>query len=298
MPVLNQYLGEILALLCAVVWALAVVFFKKSGESVHPLALNLFKNLLAFLLFIPTFALFGESLFRSVPFNEYAIIFLSGVLGLGAGDTLFFASLNRIGAGLNSIVSCMYSPFIITLAVVFLREKLTLLQAAGAVLIVLAVLVATLEKGKGKVRAKDVTVGIILGILSTSATAAGVIVIKPLLERSPLLWITEVRLAAGIISLLVIFVLYPSRLSLFSGFRNVRNWGYPVAGAFLGAYIAMLIWLGGMKYTKASIASALNQTSTLFVFIFAALILKEKMSIRRIIGIVFAFAGVLLVSLR
>ena len=41
------YFGEAMALLSAIVWALAVILFKKSGEVVHPVGLNLSKNALA-----------------------------------------------------------------------------------------------------------------------------------------------------------------------------------------------------------------------------------------------------------
>jgi len=58
----------------------------------------------------------------------------------------------------------------------------------------------------------------------------------------------------------------------------------------------MVLWLAGMKYTQASIASALNQMSNVFIFIFAALLLKEKLTVFRIIGIVLGFIGSLLVT--
>jgi drug/metabolite transporter (DMT)-like permease len=57
----------------------------------------------------------------------------------------------------------------------------------------------------------------------------------------------------------------------------------------------MLIWLAGMKYAKVSIASALNQTSTIFVLLFAALILKERITLRKVAAIILAVAGAILV---
>ena len=62
------YIGEILSLLTAVFWAVAVILFKKSGETVHPLGLNLFKNALGFLLILITLGVFKEALFHPVPF--------------------------------------------------------------------------------------------------------------------------------------------------------------------------------------------------------------------------------------
>jgi drug/metabolite transporter (DMT)-like permease len=67
-------------------------------------------------------------------------------------------------------------------------------------------------------------------------------------------------------------------------------------GAILGNYFAMLTWMGGIKFTYASIATAINQTSVIFVFIFAAIFLKEKMTLRRFIGMLMAFSGVIMVT--
>ncbi len=36
--------GEVWALLAALIWSVAVILFKRTGEEVPPLALNLFKN--------------------------------------------------------------------------------------------------------------------------------------------------------------------------------------------------------------------------------------------------------------
>jgi drug/metabolite transporter (DMT)-like permease len=51
-----------------------------------------------------------------------------------------------------------------------------------------------------------------------------------------------------------------------------------------------------MKYTQASIAAALNQTANVFIFIFAALLLREPITRRRTLGIVLGFTGAVLVS--
>ena len=111
METINAHLGEATALLTAIIWALAVIMFKKSGEEVHPVGLNLFKVIMAGVLLVPTALLFGENLLRPAPIEDYLLLLLSGVLGIGIADTLFFKSLNALGAGLSAIVDCLYSPF-------------------------------------------------------------------------------------------------------------------------------------------------------------------------------------------
>jgi len=289
------YLGQSLALLTAIVWACAVILFKRSGETVHPIALNLFKNILALVLFLPTLWIFGETLFRPAPAGEYLLLIFSGILGIGVGDTLFFKSLNRVGAGLWAIIACMYSPFIITLSVLFLHESLTLFQVIGAGIIISAVLLTLRFRRGEKKNRTDLLWGILWGVVATAATASGVVMIKPLLERSPLLWALEIRLIGGIFSLVVITIVHPSGRKFISTLFQAQNRFQTVSGSFIGAYLAMLFWLAGMKYTQASVASALHQTSTLFVLLFASLFLKEPFTLRRLFTVMLAICGAFLV---
>jgi drug/metabolite transporter (DMT)-like permease len=120
--------------------------------------------------------------------------------------------------------------------------------------------------------------------------------IKPLLERSPLLWATELRVIGGVAALAVILVFHRRRRAIVSSVVSTRGWHYMLGGSFVGAYLAMVLWLAGMKYALASVASALNQTANVFIFIFAALLLREAITRRRTLGIVLGFAGAILVS--
>jgi drug/metabolite transporter (DMT)-like permease len=126
--------------------------------------------------------------------------------------------------------------------------------------------------------------------------AAGIVMAKPVLERSPLVWAMEWRLMGGIFALLVVLLVRRDRRAILATLRGTRHWGYVLGGSWFGAYAAMFLWLGGMKYTQASTAAALNQTSNIFVFIFAALFLREPITLPRTIGIVLGVAGAYLVT--
>ena len=130
MPAFSNF-GETLALITAIVWSISVILFKKSGETVRPLGLNLFKNTLTLLLVPPTMLVLGESLFAPAPLMDYVLLLFSGVLGIGIADTLFFWSLNLLGAARSAIVDCLYSPVIILLSIFWLDERLTITQAAA-----------------------------------------------------------------------------------------------------------------------------------------------------------------------
>jgi drug/metabolite transporter (DMT)-like permease len=57
----------------------------------------------------------------------------------------------------------------------------------------------------------------------------------------------------------------------------------------------MSSWIIGMSLTKASTASILNQTATIFILIFAYIFLDEPFTKRRVIAILIAMAGAYLV---
>lgn len=296
MPSVSSHLGEFMALSTAVTWAVAVVLFKKSGEIVHPVGLNLFKNVLATLLFLPTMWLWGEALLRPVPIGDYLLVLVSGALGIGIADTLFFKCLNTLGASLTAIIDCLYSPFTIGLSMLWLGESLSTWQLVGAILVVSAVLTVTRGKNSHGGDRRTILLGVLWGVLSVAAMAVGIVMVKPLLDRSPLLWVTEVRLLGGVAVLLAVLLFHPSRRNIVRSIVSRQRWIYTLSGSFIGAYVSMILWLAGMKYTQVSVAAVLNQTNNVFIFILAALFLREKTTILRVIGIVLGVGGTILVT--
>jgi len=294
---INSRLGEILALLTAITWASAVVLFKKSGEKVHPIGLNQFKNILAILLLVPTMLLMSRSLLPAVATMDYLILLASGALGIGIADTMFFHSLNLLGAGRSSIVDCLYSPFIIGLSILWLEESLNVIQGIGALLIISAVLAITGERDEQSIGRRPLFLGVMWGVLAMAAMAVGIVMAKPVLDRSELLWVTLTRLIGGVVVLFIFLSVHPRRKAILGSIITSSHRTYTFAGSFIGGYLSMIIWLAGMKFTQASTAAALNQTSNIFIFIFAALFLKERITLIRFGAISLGIIGALLVGL-
>ena len=104
------------------------------------------------------------------------------------------------------------------------------------------------------------------------------------------------RMVGGLISLAVILYFYPGRRKILYSLTKLGNMKYMLPGSILGAYISLILWLGGMKYAQISVAAALNQTSNVFIFLFAALFLKEAITTRKTAAIIMALAGVFMVT--
>ena len=296
MAAILAHQGEFYALLCGVFWGMAVCLFRKSGEAMPPMSLNLFKNALGVVLFGVTMLAFGQRLIIDAPAIDYLLTILSGVIGMTVADNLFFASLNRIGAGVWAVVDCLYTPSVIVLAFTFLGESLDATDLVGAAIIIAAVLLASLDVRRLRAATKEhAAVGILQGVGGIVLMAVGGVMIKPVLARQPLLWVTQVRLVAGTLSLAVVMLLRRDRRRLFEGMWPKRGLRYAVLGTFFGTYLTALTWMAGMKFTLISIAAILNQLSVLFIFLFASVFLREPLTRRKVVAVVVAFLGVLLV---
>jgi drug/metabolite transporter (DMT)-like permease len=292
--------GEFYSALCALLWAFAVILFRKSGERVAPVALNLFKDSFGLGMFLVTMPIIGVAL---VPdertWGDWLTLLLSGAIGIGIADSLFFASLNRLGAGRSAIVDCLYSPFIILCSVIYLAEPLGINLFLAIGLMVGAIIVGSWQPEKAATASelRGLRIGVALGILSMLFMAVGIVVAKPVLNVSNPWWSTSVRLMGGVGFLAIQGLLPRYRGEVVRCFRPSRIWLVTVPAAVVGVYLAMLFWIMGMTYTETTTASVLNQLSTIFVLILATLFLKEALTWRKVVAIAMGFAGGIIVVL-
>jgi drug/metabolite transporter (DMT)-like permease len=79
-------------------------------------------------------------------------------------------------------------------------------------------------------------------------------------------------------------------------FTPSRLWQTSIPSAVIGSYLAMVVWIAGMKYASAGVSGILNQTSTLLIPVLAAFFLREKLTARKVVGVLLGFAGALLAT--
>lgn len=288
-------MGEFYALACALVWAFAVVFFRRSGETMPPLALNLFRVGFSSALFVVTLLVAGKDLLPPAPARDYALLLGSGVVAIALSDTLFHAALNRVGAGINAVVDTLYSPFTAFGAFAFLGERLDAWQVAGMVLVIGSVVVATRMDPPAGTSRRTMVSGILLGVASMASLACGVVMAKPVLAGADVVWATAVRQVGALAVLLPAAVLLPGRRERRQALRPGPGWKHAIPGTVLGSYVALMLWIAGMKHTAVGKAAVLNQTSTIYTLVLASLLLGEKFTRRTAVSAALALAGVLLV---
>ncbi len=291
-------MGEFFALACAIVWAVAVIFIKRSGETYSPFALNLFRVGVSSVLLVATTLAAGQGLYRAdVPLHVYLTLFVSGVIAIGLADTMFHKGLNIIGAGVSAIIDCLYSPLVVAFAFLLLGERLSVLHMLSMVLILGGVLLASrIEPPEGQDRRTQVR-GVMWAVGSMVALSFGVVIAKSVLDDVPILWATTVRQLGALAFMVPVALLSPKRRKYLNAFKPSRDWRFALPATIFGSYFSLLFWLAGMKYTDAGIAAILNQTSTIFVLVLASIFLHEAFTRRKFVAATLAICGILLVTL-
>jgi drug/metabolite transporter (DMT)-like permease len=293
----RDLMGEVYALAAAVVWAMAVMFLRKSGESVTPFGLNLFRVGITTPLLALSVLAAGQAFVQEVPVKDYLILAGSGIIAIAVSDTLLHHSINLIGAGLAAIAWSVYAPVVTLMAFILIDEKLGPWQFGGMALVITAVIAAARHKPPEGTARRQIVLGVIWGVLAMVAVGFGIVIAKPVLLRTPVLWATAVRQAGSLVVIAVVAAVSPQRKRLFSVFRPSRSWRFSVTAALLGSYCSLLLWVAGFKYALSGVAAILNQTSTIFILLLASVFLREPITKRKAAASALAIAGILMVTL-
>ena len=292
-------IGEILSLGSAIIWGFSVSLFKIIGNTISPYILNPVKNTIGTILFLLTCFIVGNNYYiYPLSIYEYLLIALSGVIGITIADVLFLQSLNILGTSRSSIINTIYSPMVILLAYFILGEQLRAIHFLGGGLIIGSIIYLSANPEKKTVG--NLTRGLVLGVIAYTLMALGIVIIKPILTRCAdsgytQLWIILYRLIPGTLLSYVTMSVMLSKTEIKKQLLNKKMWPVILLGSFLGTYVGFAMWIVGMAKTSASIASILNQTSTIFIAFFGWLILKEKFSRKMIVCFMVALLGAFII---
>jgi drug/metabolite transporter (DMT)-like permease len=287
--------GEFFSIACAAVWALAVVLFRRSGETLPAFELNLFKNLLGTLLMAITLVVLGQTAMPAFTPAEWLIVLASGVIGIALADTWYLRALNLMGAARTGITASLFSPFVVILSAIFLGERLQGWQFAGFALVLAGIVLVTWRSQRIDVSARAIRLGVFFGAGAVLMMAVGIVMVKPILEGEHFFATAGLRLAAGSLAMLGFVTATRTWPTVIARYRQPQPWPTIVFASFLASYFAMLLWLGGYRLAPASIASVLNETAAAFIVLFAWWMLSEPLSLRRLAGLGLTFSGVVLI---
>ncbi|MBD2108015.1 DMT family transporter [Nodosilinea sp. FACHB-13] len=284
--------GELAALMAAFLWAVATVVFGRLGKSLSPLVLNLAKGAIALVLLSLTLVLIGQSA-AGLDRQAVSILALSGVIGIGLGDTAYFAAINHLGPRRALLLETLAPPLAALLALVFLQETLSGRAWLGIGLTLAGVVWVIAERAPGAAPGRADYRGVLYGVLAALGQATGAVMSRAVLadtEVAPM-WSSLLRLGGGFIIIVGILRWQGLVVEQLRPLRSPKLLAGVALAAGFGTYLAIYLQQMALKYTATGVAQALTSTSPLFVLPLAA-VLGDRVSLRAVVGAVVALAGI------
>jgi len=237
-------------------------------------------TLFMLIMLIPQYRILLKSFKESLKALFYGMILYS------SSGILYFISSQSIGTGLSMVVFFIYPAIVMLFNVIFYKAKISKIYyfAFSMILIGMVLLVDTHKF------MLDVF-GIVLGILSAILYAFYIIASKDLNISSTL---STFMVSLGCMLTCLISALIDSSFYIPSGFNN---WVDISSMALICTAFPILFLLEGLKYISSEKASILSVLEPVFVVILGIILLNEKVTGIRIIGIVIILSGALMTLL-
>lgn len=219
-------------------------------------------------------------------------LILSGIIGIGLGDTFFFQALNRIGDSQAILVAETLAPIFTALfAMAWINEWLTWQQWVGVALVLVSVDVIIKLQKRSETGLFSLS-GYIFAALAAICQAVGAVVSRDILTSTGIdaANASFYRLMGGLAAIVILMLVMKRR---FKPTKPLGNQGYLLlAGAtLLGTFAALYLQMVAFANTKAAIVQTLFATSVVLSLIVAK-VLGEKVNKKTFAWSLLALVGV------
>lgn len=306
-----NYLGETLSLVVAVSWTVTALFADKASHRLGSMTANVIRLVLAslflgILLWITT----GHPYPVHADGKAWFWLALSALVGYVFGDWCLFNCYLSIGARFGQIFMTLAPPMAAIAGWCILGESLSwkswLAMAVTLSGIALCILGRT---GEHRIGFALPVKGVLLGLGAGLGQGVGLVLSKVGLQHyadivpadAPALMdtmlpfaSTMIRALVGGVGFLCLMALQKDLPRLKAAAKDAVGMKYALIMTFFGPVFGVSLSLMAVRYTDAGIASTLMALTPVLILLPYALIYKEKIKVRELIGVAVSMAGVAL----
>jgi drug/metabolite transporter (DMT)-like permease len=290
-------IGELAALGAAVSWTISALFYRKALEGAKPISANIIRLAVTgglLLLVVVTIGKLG--VLTSIPMQLFVLALISGIIGLGVGDSLYLTSLKSIGVSRAVPLTCIYPLFSLVWAVLVFGEQITVTVALGAIVIVLGVLFLSRSSQADAREGRKALFGVLIAIATALLWSVSISLMNLAVREAPDLdnaFITSVVRVATIGGLMLAVSPVVDRKM---GFLRVgrRTAAAAIVGGVFALGLGWFLLAYSFTLTSQAISVPISSTTPLFSTLAAVLLLREKATVRNALGSIMIVVGIFL----
>jgi drug/metabolite transporter (DMT)-like permease len=291
-------IGVLSALGATLLFGITNVVYKKLDKDISALDIT-FTRIWVSLLPAYFFAVISAGTFEfDVPPQSMLPLAVSMILGIVAGDTVYFLSQERIGVARAFPIAMSYPLVVYLLAALFLDEPVIIQRVIGAVLVVTGVAAIARTEASDEISEQSIAdgrrkrVGVLLAFLTVCLWALSDVTFQ--------FGLTSIGAAeANFFRMLVASaVLIPIFFFTHRGGRSLPSRRITLLALLAGLLsigLSLIFYSYAVKFVGATITSVLTASAPIFTVPMSAIYLKEEMGVKVVGGTLLTIIGVILV---
>lgn len=306
-----NHLGEIISLLVAVSWTVTALFADKASHRLGSMTANVLRLTMA-IVFL------GVLLWITVgsPYPVYASgkawwwLSLSAIVGYVFGDWCLFNCYLAIGARFGQLFMTLAPPMAAIAGWAILGETLSWKSGLAMAVTLGGIALSILSRDAGhKVQLTLPFKGVLLGLGAGAGQGVGLVLSKVGLQHyanavpadAPALMAdmlpfasTMIRAIIGAAGFLALMALQKDLPRLKQAVKDRTGMRYALVMTLFGPVLGVSLSLMAVQYANAGIASTLMALTPVFILIPYAVIYKQRIKLREVLGVLVSMTGVAL----
>ncbi|MCX6233008.1 MAG: DMT family transporter [Bacteroidetes bacterium] len=293
----QSHIGEFAALFTAFCWTATALAFESASLKVGSIAVNLIRLMLA-IVFLSIFSFITRGLWLPVDASAHAWLWLSisGFVGFVLGDLFLFESYTIIGSRIAMLMMTLVPPMTAFISWIMLGEVLTLSNLIGMALTLSGIALVVLNRGSGqKLFAFNHSMkGLFFAFMGAVGQSIGLVFSKVGMGSYNAFASTQIRIITGIIGFALVITFWKKWSNVGAAFKNTTAIKRIGIGSIFGPFLGVSFSLYAVQHTHAGIASTIMAIVPVLIIPPAIIIMKQKVSLREIIGAIISVIGVAL----
>jgi RarD protein len=257
-----------------------------TGE-LSPALVLFFRALIATLVYF-LYLSFRKSSWKRIEPRDWWIVILLGLLNIPLNQFFFLTGVSYTSPPNVSLAYALTPVFVFLIAVIFLKEKISLLKILGIILAVSGAIVLLSEKGFNF--SSDSLKGDIFALLASFSWGLYTILGRNFTRKYGAIYSTALSMAAGFILFIPVFFFFEGSLEISN--ISAQNWGELVYLGAVTSGLGYVLWFYALKKMEASKLSVFNNFQPALTAILAFLFFGTGVTMYFIVGGTMIVVGV------
>jgi len=299
-------MGESAAILTSCLWTGSSILFASAGKKIGFFSVNAYRSAMAVGLLVCAHAVLLGSILPAASNGQLFWMGLSGIVGLGVGDSGLFAAYVLIGPRRSVLVLASSPIFASVGAYLILGETFSALSMLGIAITLMGIVVVLLEreeKPEEKVgMGKRKTWGVLAALIAAMGQGFGVVLSKKGMYLDVSVAMNPLSAALIRMTLATLFVwtcaIFLGKLpELQTAAKDREGMKYAAGGALIGPFVGMTLSMVAVAYAEAGVAQTLMSLAPVIIIPVIWVIYRERTNWRGILGAVVTIIGVAILFL-